>query len=288
MPVYEIAEDVKSRLDLFIGSKLPQLSRSFIQKLCEDGTVLVNGKTSRPGYRLKKSDKVSLDYDISDMPPIPEIDIPIIYEDDDTIVIDKPAGILSHPVSSSNSEPSVASFIKQRDLKLDGDRAGIVHRLDRPTSGVMITAKNTESLKWLQKQFSSRIVAKTYLAVVSGHPEKPEAIIEMPIARSLKKARLFETSNVGKDAVTYYKVIKQSPNYSMLRVEPKTGRTHQIRVHLAKLGHPIVGDDIYGGKPADRLYLHANSLEIKLPPKDQKQFEAKTPDSFYNLIADDK
>ena len=163
---------------------------------------------------------------------------------------------------------------------MDGERAGIVHRLDRATSGVMICAKTPEALSWLQKQFSERKVKKTYVAVVKGALSEPEAVIDMPIERNPRKPQTFRVGANGKPSVTAYKVLKTGNGYSLLELKPTTGRTHQLRVHLHKLGHPIVGDELYDGPEAERLFLHATSLEITLPDKQRKTFEAPAPLSF--------
>jgi RluA family pseudouridine synthase len=167
---------------------------------------------------------------------------------------------------------------------LEGERAGIVHRLDRATSGVMICAKTPEALAWLQKQFSQRRTLKTYVAVVDGVMSKPEAIIDMPIERNPKRPQTFRTGVGGKPALTAYKVLKTDGKRSLLELKPETGRTHQIRVHLAKLGHPIVGDTLYGGSQAGRMMLHASSLAITLPSRVKKTFEVPAPDEFERLL----
>lgn len=167
---------------------------------------------------------------------------------------------------------------------MNGERAGIVHRLDRATSGVMICAKTPEALSWLQKQFSQRKVKKSYAAVVEGVLKEEEAVIDMPIERNPRKPQLFRVGINGKPAATAYKVLKSNRKLSLLALKPTTGRTHQLRVHLEHLGHPILGDTFYGGKPADRLYLHASSLEITLPNRERKVFKVPMPPQFEELI----
>ncbi len=268
-----------NRLDLYALKKLPALSRSYVAKLIEEGRILVNGEHSRPGYRLRQSDKVAIDYDPTEHEQIPDIDLPVIYEDKDIIVIDKPAGVISHARGKYWNEPSVASFVRQKTGQ-DGDRAGIVHRLDRVTSGVMICAKNVETLSFLQKQFSERKVKKTYMAIVAGHLKPEQAIIDMPIARNPLKPQTFRGDPAGKEARTQYLVVKSAGSHDLVSLEPKTGRTHQIRVHLNETGHPIVGDHLYGGEEADRLYLHAVSLDIKIPTGERRLFESPLPVQF--------
>jgi 23S rRNA pseudouridine1911/1915/1917 synthase len=165
-----------------------------------------------------------------------------------------------------------------------GDRAGIVHRLDRATSGIMICAKTPEAMSWLQKQFSLRKVKKIYMAIVSGTPAQPEAIIDMPIERNPKKPQTFRAGPNGKSAVTVYKVLEANQNLSLLELKPTTGRTHQLRVHLKQLNLPILGDSLYEGAKADRLYLHAFSLEITLLNKQRMVFNAPLPPDFKRLM----
>jgi 23S rRNA pseudouridine1911/1915/1917 synthase len=163
---------------------------------------------------------------------------------------------------------------------MSGERAGIVHRLDRATSGVMICAKTPEATAWLQKQFSPRKVTKHYVAIVEGTIEPEEAIIDIPIGRNPKEPSTFRADINGKPATTHYKVLKTHNNHSLIGLKPETGRTHQLRVHLNYLNHPIVGDTLYGGAKADRMYLHAQSLDIVLPSKELQHFEAPLPKIF--------
>ncbi len=211
---------------------------------------------------------------------VPEIDLPVIYEDDDCVVINKPPGVLSHSKGAFNPEATVATWLAGRVKGLEGERAGIVHRLDRATSGVMICAKTPEALAWLQKQFSQRKTVKEYVAVVGGALDKPEAVIDMPIERNPKRPQTFRTGAAGKHAVTAYKVLSTRGGHSLLELKPETGRTHQLRVHLAKIGHPILGDELYGGPPAKRMLLHAKNLTVTLPSRERKTFGAPVPPEF--------
>jgi len=179
----------------------------------------------------------------------------------------------------------VATWLSNRQKGMNGDRAGIVHRLDRATSGVMVAARTAEALGWLQKQFSQRKVKKAYIAIIKGELPNKEAIIDMPIERNPRHPQTFRVGVRGKAAVTAYEVVKTANGYSLLKLQPTTGRTHQLRVHLAHLGHPIVGDTLYGGEPADRLFLHALSLEITLPNKQRRTFEAPLPKEFEELMS---
>lgn len=272
------------RLDTFLASAYPDFSRSFMQKLCDSGQVLVNGEVSKPGYKLRAEDQITLDYDFEAHHEVPEISLSILYEDADCIVINKPAGILTHSKGAFNPEGTVATFISSELQDLSGERGGIVHRLDRATSGVIICAKHPRALSWLQKQFSQRKVKKTYQAIVKGAVQPPEAIIDMPIERNPKKPQSFRAGPGGKEAVTAYRVIDQQGSWSLLELNPLTGRTHQLRVHLQKIGHPIAGDILYGGPSAHRLMLHAAQLEITLPDRTRQIFKAPLPESFEELL----
>jgi 23S rRNA pseudouridine1911/1915/1917 synthase len=281
-------DDAGRRLDIFVTDKLA-VSRAFIKKLDEQGKIEVNKTKQKAGYKIKSGDKVSVDYDTK-AAEIPQIDIPILYEDDDCLVINKPSGLLTHSKGAFNPEPTVATFLFARlnlatrlNLASVG-REGIVHRLDRGTSGVMVCAKTPQALAWLQKQFSSRKVKKTYVAVISGTLTQPTAVIDMPIERNPKKPQTFRVGSNGKPAITNYEVIGTSEKYSLVRLQPQTGRTHQLRVHLRKLGHPIIGDTIYGGEPAQRLLLHAQTLEFTLPNHERKVFEANLPSIFGDYV----
>lgn len=272
------------RLDVYIVEQQPSISRAFAAKLVDQGRVLVNNQPSKPGYKLKEADDVAIDYVPEEEQQVPEIELPVLYEDDDCIVINKPVGILTHSKGAFNPEATVASFVRSRINGMAGERAGIVHRLDRATSGVIICAKNPTALSLLQKQFAQRKTKKTYIAVVAGTLDPPHAIIDMPIERNPKAPATFRVGVNGKSATTEYLVEQATGKYSLLQLKPQTGRTHQLRVHLAQQGHPIVGDIIYGGEPADRLYLHAESLEITLPNRERVTFTAKLPKDFTTKI----
>lgn len=282
------------RLDNKVVELLPLLSRSFAGKLIEQGRVTVNGEViSKAGHKLRENDVVSVDYSVADEPPIPKINLPILYEDDDCVVINKPVGLLTHSKGAFNPEATVATWLRERLASGEWQsvtdasgnaRAGIVHRLDRATSGVMICAKTQAGLSWLQKQFSQRKTKKTYVAVVSGHLPNDHAIVDMPIERNPKKPQTFRVGANGKPAQTEYRVKQEANGLSLVELAPVTGRTHQLRVHLHKLGHPIVGDTLYGGKPAERLFLHAVSLEITLPNRERLVFKAPLPKAFKDLV----
>jgi len=269
------------RLDQYVVTQVPESSRAFAAKLIEQGHVLVNDQAQlKSGYKLRPADRVHINYTAEDQMQVPEITIPILYEDKDCVVINKPVGLLTHSKGAFNPEPTVASWLSTRIKEMSGNRAGIVHRLDRATSGVMICAKTPEALNWLQKQFSTRKVKKTYTAIVEGTLTLPEAIIDMPIERHPKKPQTFRVGSNGKPAVTAYKVLQTTGKRSLIELRPTTGRTHQLRVHLAHIKHPIVGDTFYHGPTAERLFLHAHSLEITLPNRQRKTFVSPLPKEF--------
>jgi 23S rRNA pseudouridine1911/1915/1917 synthase len=273
------------RLDQYVVRQLSELSRASAVRLIETEKVLVNGKpVVKAGYKLRETDQIQILYAAEEHPPIPDIELPVIYEDRSCVVTNKPVGLLSHSKGAFNPEASVATWLRSRLKDMEGERAGIVHRLDRATSGVMICAKTPDALQWLQKQFSQRKVKKTYVAVVSGVFKQEEAIIDMPIERNPKKPAMFRVGSNGKSAITAYKVLKTDGERTLVELKPTTGRTHQLRVHLEHLKHPIVGDTFYGGKEADRLYLHANALELTIPSKQRKTFEVPVPPEFEGLI----
>jgi len=271
---------VGKRADVFVVGHFPSFSRSSLEALFDNKQISLAGESIKAAQKIKKGDVLLVDDTLLKKQP-PQVNLPILYEDDNVIVIDKPAGILTHSKGALNLEPTVASFIKGKlNSKLTGNRAGIVHRLDRGTSGVIICAKNRTTLGFLQKQFSKRNTKKVYLAVVEGVPEPRRAIVKVPILRNPAKPQTFMAAKLGKPAETTYKVVKVfergGRQYSLLELAPKTGRTHQLRVHLKYIGHPIVGDPVYG-RGGEELLLHARSLELTLPGSRREIFESPVP-----------
>lgn len=292
------------RLDQYVAERLPLLSRAFAAKLINDGKVTINGSiNTKPGTKMRGGEKVVIDYDENKLAVIPEIELPIVYEDDDCVVLIKPAGLLTHSKGVFNPEATVATWLRSRlnipdmgqNLDENSDvaatmhnqRVGIVHRLDRATSGIMICAKNSDSLSWLQKQFGQRKVKKSYVAIVLGTPKQPHAMIDMAIERNPKMPQKFRVGINGKSAQTEYEVLQSTDKYSLMELKPTTGRTHQLRVHLHQIGHPIIGDPLYEGQTASRMFLHAQNLEITLPNKDRKTFESPLPPEFMEFINKD-
>lgn len=274
------------RLDKYMAEYWPEHSRSSWQKNIEMGLVLVNGKiTTSASMELDEDDHVT----VATLPVVDETDItlPVVYEDEHVVVINKPSGVLTHAKGGLVTEQTVADFVKPRMNELDDtNRPGIVHRLDRDTSGIIIAAKDLATKRLLQKQFQDRKVKKTYIAILRGTPSRPEANIDLPLARNPKKPSSFRVDPKGKSAQTHYEVLGSNNTYSVVRLSPKTGRTHQLRVHMAHIGTPIAGDALYGGgkSPIGRLCLHAEQLEITIPTSRRETFVAPLPDSFQERV----
>lgn len=268
------------RLDVYLATYWPDQSRSTWQKYCLAGYILVNGSIATdPNTRLGEDDEVTIN--LPTAADYTSETIPIIYEDKDIIVVNKPSGMLTHGKGALNDEFTVADFIKRYYKGNDTtNRSGIIHRLDRDTSGVLVCAKHEVVQKFLQKQFESRKVKKTYLALIEGTPKQPEAIIRLPIDRNPKKPQTFTVNSSGKFAETSYATLASSKGFSLLELKPLTGRTHQLRVHLQYIGCPIVGDRLYGKTSAQRLMLHAKELEVTLPPDRLRTFIAPIPEDF--------
>lgn len=279
------------RLDAYLAEHWPEISRSQWQKYITGGHVFINGEPALTSKKvLDEDDHVT--YDLPEKPTFSDEMLPILFEDDDVVVINKPSGLLTHAKGALLQEFSVAEFMRSYTTDgVDGNRPGIVHRLDRATSGVLIAAKTPESKHFLQKQFQDRKVKKTYLAIVHGEPKLAEAIIKLPIERNPKQPQTFRVGPSGKYAETAYRVVSTSPHglYSLLELKPVTGRTHQLRVHLTYIGCPIVGDNLYPEKqkvaPSSRLLLHAAELEITLPGnRERVTFRAPLPKDFDDFL----
>ena len=270
----------KTRLDVELARRYPDTSRSTWQKHIKAGHVRVGGEVqTSPKHEVTEHDVIAID--IPERADTSAQTLPILYIDDDVIVIDKPTGILTHSKGALNEEFTVADFFRRySEVALDTNRPGIVHRLDRDTSGVMIGARTPEAFTLLKAQFADRKAKKTYAAVVAGRPAHDSAQIDLPIGRNPSAPSTFRVDASGKPAITDYEVVSSGAHRSLLTLRPQTGRTHQLRVHLHYLGTPIVGDRVYSGQPADRLYLHASELEVTKPGGQRQTFVSPVPASF--------
>lgn len=272
------------RLDVELARRYPDITRSTIQKYIKQGYVNLNGKQcQKPKTSVTELDDISLSppkkasYDSNTLP--------IIYIDDNVVVINKPAGVLTHSKGALSDEFTVAEFLRRYTTNaLTTTRPGIVHRLDRQTSGIIIGARNDDTALSLKNQFASRTTKKQYYAIICGHPKNKLAKIDLPIGRNPSKPSTFRVDPSGKSAVTTCEVLASTDDYSLVKLNPETGRTHQLRVHMQYIGTPILGDTIYGGKKAGRLYLHAKSLEITVPPSTRKLFDTLLPKEFTDIF----
>ena len=277
----------KVRLDIYLSTKFDTtISRSLWQKYIKAGYVSVNNKVvTTPKFEVDETDEIALNLPEKEQT---NVDLPILYEDDDVIVVNKPSGLLTHAKGGLSDEPTVAEIIRPKtSFAADTDRPGIVHRLDRDTSGLLIIAKNPESAAHLQRQFAERTAKKTYIAITDGKPKLNAAKIDLPIGRNPSAPSTFRIDPNGKPAQTTYHVLAENDAQSLVELKPTTGRTHQLRVHLVHLNAPILGDRVYGKSSDCRMMLHAQKLEITLPSGERKVFEAAIPDEFKRFFPED-
>ncbi len=261
----------KIRLDTMMVGIYKSYNRSTLQKFIRNGFVSVDGeKVIKPNALFEEGAKIDLQ--IPDEMKNADVKPEIIYEDENVLVLDKPAGLLSMAKGGYCPEKTLEDF------------GLLVHRLDRDTSGVVILAKDPKTQTFLRRQFQDRKAHKTYYAVLTGVPKLDEARLNLPIMRDLKHPTTFRVDPRGKQSETFYKVLKSDDKHALVELKPTSGRTHQLRVHMKYLEHPIIGDPIYGVEKADRLYLHAGALEITLPGGKRQTFEAKMPESFGNVF----
>ena len=272
-----------ARLDEYVARKVVRLSRTQARKLIVDGRIVVEDVTVKPSFRVTFGQVIKVLSGFSEFSALEPEDIPIeiLYEDDDILVVDKPAGLAVHPGAGHPSGTLVNALIYLRPaLKRIGssERPGIVHRLDLDTSGVMVIAKNLASHAHISEQFAQRSVNKIYLALVKGRLTQTEAIIDAPIGRDPSNRQKMNVVDGGKSAKTRYKVLKSIGDHQLLEVKLLTGRTHQIRVHLASIGHSIIGDSLYGkkSKTIDRQFLHSHLLEL-VHPSTERSMAFKSP-----------
>lgn len=297
--VLKYANQTSERVDKFLSSEFPAYSRSQIQRLINEGFVLVNGgKPKKSGLQLEAGDQVEIVFP----PPEPldlipeEIPLDIIFEDTNVLVVNKPAGMVVHPAAGhavGTLVHAVLSYLPDLEGIGGKKRPGIVHRLDKDTSGVILIAKNQASHIWLQRQFKSREIEKIYLALVDGSPATREGRIIAPIYRDRGNRQMMAVApeGKGKHSVTEFEVLQRYRHHALLRVHPITGRTHQIRVHLSSIHIPIVGDKIYGLKnpslPIGRHFLHAAEITIRLPgEKEKTRFIAELPPELKRVLDD--
>ena len=272
------AEDAGKRLDVFLHEALPEFSRSRLQSWIKSDRVLVDGQTTRASYVLRGGERISVTP--AEMPPLKaepeELPLEVIYGDADVIVVNKPAGMVVHAGAGHGRGTLVNALLHHFGTlsAVNGDlRPGIVHRLDRDTSGVLVVARTDQAHQSLAAQFHGRVVEKTYLALVHGRMKQPQGRIATPISRDpVRRTRMTARLATGRAALTEYRVLEQLNKFSYLEVRIGTGRTHQIRVHLASIGHPVVGDRLYGAPAAipelpvlNRFFLHAHRLRFRSP-----------------------
>lgn len=290
-----IVETSGSRLDRFVAERLPGLSRSAVQRLIDEGQILVGGVARKSSYRLQSGEKIL----VRIPPPEPaapraeKIPLDIVFESRDLLVINKPAGMVVHPAAGHDAGTLVNAILAYcPNLNVGGEkRPGIVHRLDRDTSGLIVVAKNDVAMRDLQGQFKSRTVKKVYLALVEGRVRPPRGKIDAPIGRDPKHREKMKVVTRGKtkSAVTIYSTLANLDAYTFVRAEPQTGRTHQIRVHLAFLGFPIAGDEMYGhGRnmiELNRQFLHAWKIAFELPRGGKRvEFAAPLPEDLQFVL----
>ena len=290
-------EDVNKRIDSYLSSINEELSRVAIQRLIDKGKILVNGKKIKHSYKVQENDKIILEEEIPQEIELKAQDIPIeiIYEDNDIIVVNKPKGLVVHPANGNPDGTlvnAIMAICKDSLSGIGGEiRPGIVHRLDKDTSGILIIAKNDKAHINLSEQIKNHKVKKTYIAIVRGIVKENEATINMPIGRSTKDRKKMAVVKNGKEAITHFRVLKRNEkeNISVLEVNIETGRTHQIRVHLAEIGYPIIGDTTYSsGKNKWGIKgqcLHSKSIEFKHPVTGKIMFlEAPIPEYMKELM----
>ena len=287
----------EARLDHFLVESLPDYSRARLQALIKAGLVLVDGAPAKKSGQMLGRESV---VEVRIPPSVPvdlvgeDIPLDIVFENEDVIVVNKPAGMVVHPAAGHATGTLVHAVLGYKpDIEGIGgeERPGVVHRLDKDTSGLILLAKNDKAHRWLQDQFRLRKVDKTYIALVDGKPPSPSGRVEASIGRDPghRKKMAIVSEGRGRQAVSEYKTLESFPQHTLLEFHPLTGRTHQIRLHCAMLGCPIVGDEIYGRKKSSlalsRHFLHAQRLKILLPDEKQARvFEAELPVELMNVI----
>ena len=290
-------EDIGKRIDAYMSRKDEQISRTAVQRLIEEENILVNGNKTKASYKVQENDKV----EIQEVKPkeielkAQEIPLEVIFEDKDIIVINKPKGLGVHPAVGNPDGTLVNAIMAICKGTLSGIggeiRPGIVHRLDKDTSGVLIVAKNDNAHINISDQIKNHETEKTYVALVRGIVKENEATINMPIGRSSKDRKKMAVTREGKNAITHFKVLKRYEKYTLLEIKIETGRTHQIRVHLSHIGYPVVGDYTYSNGKNDfnveGQMLHAKKIKFKHPEtKKEMELTAKLPEYFQKILDD--
>lgn len=289
-----VSKDENIRLDAYIANNT-DLSRVAVQRLIENKEILVNNIEQKPSYKVRQNDKITVNRPEAKQIDLVAQDIPIdvIYEDDNIIVVNKPKGLVVHPANGNPDGTlvnAIMSICKDTLSGIGGEiRPGIVHRLDKDTSGLLIVAKNDEAHIKMSEQIKNREVKKIYIALVRGQVPEEEATINMPIGRSTKDRKKMAVCKNGKEAVTHFKVLQRFNKYTLLQIKIDTGRTHQIRVHLSEIGYPVIGDSVYSnGKNefnVEGQMLHAQKLEFKHPiTQEQINLEAPLPEYFKQIL----
>lgn len=289
------SEQSGMRLDAYIASELKELSRTTVRRLVEEENIKVNNNNSKVSYKVKENDVIEINEPDAKVVDLKAQDIPVevVYEDKDIIVVNKPKGLVVHPANGNwdgTLVNAIMAICKDSLSGIGGEiRPGIVHRLDKDTSGLLIVAKNDIAHLNLSNQIKDRKVKKIYYALVRGVVSENEATINMPIGRSTKDRKKMAVTKNGKEAVTHFKVLERFNKYTLLEVKIDTGRTHQIRVHLSEIGHPVVGDEVYSnGKNEFGVHgqlLHAKSLDFIHPTTGEKiHLEARLPEEFLNVL----
>ena len=291
------ARPAEQRLDHFLATALPQYSRSRLQSLIRDGRVLIDGSPELKAGRVLARDcvvVVNVPAQIASGLQAEDIPLDIIYEDRNVLLVNKPAGMTVHPGAGHTSGTLVNAALGH-DPEMEGiggeERPGVVHRLDKDTSGLLLMAKTDPALSWLQRQFQERRVTKTYIALVDGRPPSPAGRVEAPIGRdpSRRKQMAIVAAGRGRSAVSEYSTRERFPDHTLLEVHPVTGRTHQVRLHCAFLGCPIAGDQVYGRRnrsiPLQRHFLHAWKLQLILPTEaEPRSFTAELAPELENVL----